>query len=350
MDLELTEDQRMIQESVRRYAAEKLAPNAYAWDRDCRIPRDVFEGLAELGLMGMHVAADEGGAELDLITGCIAIEELARQDGAVGLSVAVHNAMVLAHLAGADSETKAAWMAPLLAGEVTGAFLSDIEVTASGSDWTVRGRVQHVPRAADADVLVIRGPHTFVVPVGAKGVTITPIDNPLGMRGTRAAIVELEDVKVSPVGPASSKMNTADNVALGAVAVGIGRGALEEARAYALERKQFKKPIAELQAIQWMIADSAVELDAARMLVHRAAHLVDRDADAVQASAEARLFASESAVRAAMKAIQIFGGNGFVREFPVERYLRDAKVLVTFDGTIDRQREVVADALLAGVM
>lgn len=304
MDLDLNDDQQMIQQSVRSFATERVAPNAYAWDKAAAIEPAIFTELAELGLMGMHVAA-----ELDVVTGCIALEELARQDASLAAIVASHNISALV-------------VEELASGEQRGAY-----VVADG---------QLVIGGAAADVFVRSGE-----PVERSAATVEAAQNLLGLRAAALAHVSFEGT--------AHRLAALDdrwNVATAAVLVGVGRGALEEARAYALDRKQFKKPIADFQAIQWMLADVAMEVDAARMLTHAAASTIDHDGSAERPSAEARMFAAGAAVSAAMKAIQIFGGNGFVREFPVERYLRDAKTLSVLDGTVDRHKQTVAREIL----
>ncbi len=335
MDLDLTEDQRMILDSVRRFATERLAPQAYQHDLDAAVPREVFAELAALGLMGMYVPGDDGGAELDLVTGCLVVEELSRQDASVGAVVALHNGVVLPHVRAAGATAMAQWQDRLLGGEALGAVLPGFAAGAAyARDFVLVG---------DADLFVGVGEAAALL--GEEHVQVTRIDNPLGLRGARPARVAVDaGVEATAIG---AEPGAAVDVHLAAVAVGIGRGALEQATEYALERKQFKKPIADFQAIQWMLADTAVELDAARLLVHAAADALFRGEDASAAAAKARLFATEAASRGAMKAIQIYGGNGFVREFPVERYLRDAKTLTAIDGTIDRQRDAIAAALLA---
>ncbi|MEQ9496563.1 MAG: acyl-CoA dehydrogenase family protein [Deltaproteobacteria bacterium] len=331
MDLDLTEDQRMILDSVRRFATERLAPNAYAHDAEVGVPRAVYGELAELGLMGMYVPGDDGGAELDTITGCLVVEELSRQDASVGAIVGLHNGVVLPHVRAAGDEAKAQWQDRLIGGEALGAVLPGCSDGAYTNHFVLGG---------DADLLV--GVKDTARLFEASAVEVTPIDNPLGLRGARPA-----RVKVDAEGPTFAGQSAAAiDVHLAAVAVGIGRGALEQATSYALERKQFKRPISDFQAIQWMLADMATELDAARLLVHLAA---DRLEGGTSDASKARLFATEAATRAAMKAIQIYGGNGFVREFPVERFLRDAKTLSTIDGTVDRHRDVIAASLLAAV-
>lgn len=335
VDLDLSEDGRMILDSVRRIATERLAPNAYAHDANGAVPRDVFVELAGLGLMGMYIPGDDGGAELDLITGCLVVEELARQDASVGVIVGLHNGVVLPEVRAAGATAMAQWQDRLVGGEALGALLpSYVASAAYRRDFVLVG---------DADLFVGVGDSSALLDV--EHVEVTLVDNPLGLRGTRPARVFIDASVEAASIPAVPR--AAVDLHLAAVAVGIGRGALEQAREYALERKQFKKPIADFQAIQWMLADTAVELDAARLLVHAAADALNRNEDASSAAAKARLFATEAASRGAMKAIQIYGGNGFVREFPVERYLRDAKTLTAFDGTIDRQRDAIAAALLA---
>jgi alkylation response protein AidB-like acyl-CoA dehydrogenase len=375
MRLELDDDQRLIQESVRRFAEAELAPHAYAWDKAAALPAQVFAGLAELGLTGMWVGPELGGTGLGWRAAVLALEELARGDASVAVRLLEHGAQCLPALAlgeGAHAlaaglssgEVIAAWAHAEPEGGELGGLATVAERTASG--WRLVGHKSSVLAAPAASRLVISArvegaPGLFVVPAGAAGLTASPLPGRLGLRGAGAVHLSLDGVELAEdarlsLGPdpsrALSSLLVRASVGAAAISVGVGRAALEAARGYALERRQFGKPIAELQAIQWKLADAAMELDAARLLVAHAAGLADADDGAassslVAAAAKARVFASESAVRAAMQAVQVFGGNGFVREYPVERLLRDAKVLELEGGPTGRHRQALAAALLA---
>lgn len=388
MRFELSDDQRMVQESVRRFVEAEVRPNARAWDEAEALPRDVLGGLAELGIMGMLVPSELGGAGLDFVSGTVAIEEIARYSGSLALAVASHNTLAIAHLCRAGTEEQQArWLPSLATGERLSAWaltepasrfaalasrsFDDLETCATkrGESWVLAGSKRSVVCGAEADLVVVIartegdsdpasfGLGAFVVERGSRGLSARPIRGALGLRAADTADLELSSVEISdqhrlgvPGNAASDVLAVLERARIGAaaVAIGLARGSLEEARAYALERRQFGKPIADFQAIQWMLADIATELDGARLLVRRAAALADSDQSLAPFAAQAKLYASELAVRAAMKAIQIHGGYGFTRDFPVERYLRDAKSLEIEpgQGTADVQRIAIARSLL----
>ncbi|MCK6546564.1 acyl-CoA dehydrogenase family protein [Myxococcota bacterium] len=380
MHFELSDDDKMIQESVRRFVDTEVKPHAGAWDKKGELPLPAVRGLAELGLMGMFIPGELGGAGLGMTAGAVAIEEIARHDGSLALTVASHNSLCLGHLMiAANDAQKARWVPALASGEKLGAWgLTEAEsgsdsaslrttATRDGDRWILNGSKNFITQGSLGEVFVIiarTDPHApkkseglsaFVLEKGMKGFSQRPIHGKLGMRASDTAELSFDHVEV----PAENligvegqafrdvvKVLERGRIGIGALGVGIARGALEEARAYALDRKQFNKPIADFQAIQWMLADIATEVDAARLLVHRAAYLADAKEPLGAAPAQAKLFASEAAVRASMKAIQIFGGYGYTREFPVERYLRDAKLLEIGEGTSEIQRMVIARNVL----
>jgi alkylation response protein AidB-like acyl-CoA dehydrogenase len=382
LDFEHSGDQRMIQESVRRFAEAEVKPHAREWDRTGAFPKAAVRGLAELGLMGMFVEAEYGGAALDMVAGTIALEEIARHDGSLALTVASHNSLAIGHLRRAASAAqKQRWLPALASGEKLGAWalteadsgsdaaaLKTTAVRSSADRWRLNGTKNFITQGSVGDVFVVmartnpsapktRGISAFVLERGMKGFTQSAIHGKLGMRASDTAELCFEDVEV----PDANRLGEVDGafmdvmavleggrIGIGALGVGIARGALEEARQYALDRRQFGKPLADFQAIQWMLADMAMEIDAARLLVRRAANAVDRGEPLGAAASQAKLFASETSVRAAMKAIQIHGGYGYVREFPVERYLRDAKLLEIGEGTSEVQRIIIARSILGG--
>jgi alkylation response protein AidB-like acyl-CoA dehydrogenase len=383
MDFELSGQERMIQDSVRRFCEAHVKPFAGEWDKKGTFPKEAVKGLAELGLMGMYVDADLGGAALDMASGVIALEEIARYDGSLALTVASHNGLAIGHIRRAGTEAqKKRWLPVLASGEKLGAW--GLTEANSGSDsaamlttaskkgadrWILNGTKNFITQGTVGEVFVVmartggqdkkktQAVSAFVLERGMKGFTQSPIHGKLGMRASDTAELRFEDVEV----PDENRLGAVDGafadvmyvlergrVGIGALGVGIARGALEESRQYGLDRHQFGKPIAEFQAIQWMLADMAVEVDAARLLVRRAAERADKGESLSPYASQAKLFASEASVRAAMKAIQIHGGYGYTREFPVERYLRDAKLLEIGEGTSEVQRMIIARSILGG--
>ncbi|MEE2903590.1 MAG: acyl-CoA dehydrogenase family protein [Myxococcota bacterium] len=379
MNLELTEDQKMIQESIRRFAESEVKPRAAELDEKCEFPWSAVKGLSELGMMGMFVETEYGGSGLDYVSGTIAIEEIARYDASLALTLASHNSLCIGHIRVAGSEEqKKKWLPDLAAGKKLGAWgltepnsgsdASGMLTTAvkDGDSWVINGSKIFITQGTVGDVFVVlaktdgdraqHGISAFILEKGMKGFTQKAMHGKLGMRASDTAELYMENVIV-PAENLLGNLNEgfidtlqvldAGRIGIGALAVGIGRGALEESRNYALDRKQFGKPIGDFQAIQWMLADIATEIDAARLMVRRAAWTGDHGLPLTLASSQAKLFASEAATRAAMKAIQIHGGYGYTREFPVERYLRDAKLLEIGEGTSEVQRLVIARRILS---
>ncbi|MFO0728136.1 MAG: acyl-CoA dehydrogenase family protein [Myxococcota bacterium] len=380
MNLQLTEDQRMIQDSVRRFVEAEVKPRAADLDERCAFPWEAVKGLAKLGMMGMATDPELGGAGLDTVSASIVIEEVARHDGSLALTLASHNGLCSGHIRQAGSEAqKKKWLPSLATAEKLGAW--GLTEPGSGSDaagmrttavkkgdrWVLNGSKIFITQGTVGEVFVIlastdkekktHGISAFILEKGMKGFSQRAIHGKLGMRASDTAELHFEDVEV-PEENLLGKLNHGfidtlkvldrGRIAIGALGVGIARGCLEESRAYALDRAQFGKPIAEFQAIQWMLADMATETDAARLLVRRAADLADRGQPFGTEASMGKLFASEAAVRAGMKAIQIHGGYGYTREFPVERYLRDAKLLEIGEGTSEVQRMVIARRVLGG--
>jgi alkylation response protein AidB-like acyl-CoA dehydrogenase len=351
MRFELTADEQMIRESVRRFVDAEVKPHAVEWDKRGELPVAVIRALAELGMMGMMVEPDLGGAGLGAMAAVIALEEIARGDASLALSAAVHNLIAMGTIEAAGSDEQKRRLLPAMArGERLGSAAlssSDLAAVPSGERWVLSGSASFVAPADPGALIVVHaGGASFVVDSQAHGLSIERIEGRLGLRASSMARVSFDRVDAEQLRGSALAVTEQQRLALAAVAVGIGQASVEASRQYALDRRQFERAIAEFQAIQWMIADMATEIDAARLLLLRAADLADRG-EALDASAgEARVFAAEAAERAAMKAIQIHGGYGYTREFAVERYLRDAKVIKVLAGGVDVERSTIARSVL----
>jgi len=377
MDFELTPDQREIQALTREFAAAEIEPHAAEWDREHRFPKELFGKLAELGLMGVCIPEEYGGAGADFLSYILVLEELSRGDAGVGVTVAVHtSAVTLPILTFGTDEQKSRFVPPLARGEALGAFaLTEPEAgsdagalrtaaTANGDGWSISGAKQWITNGRFAGTFLLFARTDQDTP-GAKGVSafildadhvkVTRDEEKLGLNSSVTNDIVVESAEVGPerLLHAEGKgfevaMATLDGgrIGIAAQALGIAQAAYEAARAYALERKQFGKRIAEFQAIQWKLADMATEIDAARMLVYRAAWLKQQGRPHTEEGAKAKLFASEMARRQTAEAIQIFGGYGYTKEFPVERYYRDAKITEIYEGTSEIQRLVIARSIL----
>jgi alkylation response protein AidB-like acyl-CoA dehydrogenase len=377
MDFALTDDQREIQALARDFADAEIAPQAAAWDREHRFPREVFAGLAELGLMGVCVPEEYGGAGADFLSYVLVLEELSRADAGVGVTVAVHtSACTLPILAFGTEEQKRRFVPPLARGETLGAFAltepdagsdaGSIRTAATPEDggWRITGTKQWITNGAHAGTILLfarSDPSTD----GARGVTaflldrehveVTREEEKLGLNSSSTV-----DLRVDARVPGdrllheerkgfSVAMATLDGgrIGIAAQAVGIAQAGYDAARAYALERRAFGRRIGDFQAIQWKLADMATEIDAARLLTYRAAWLKQQGRPHTIEGAKAKLFASETARRQTAEAIQILGGYGYTKEFPVERYYRDAKITEIYEGTSEVQRIVIARSILA---
>jgi alkylation response protein AidB-like acyl-CoA dehydrogenase len=377
MDFDLTSDQREIQALTREFAAAEIEPHAAEWDREHRFPLELFGKLAELGLMGACIPEEYGGAGADFLSYILVLEELSRADAGVGVTVAVHtSAVTLPILTFGTDEQKSRFVPPLARGEALGSFaLTEAEAgsdagslrtaaTPNGDGWSISGAKQWISTARYAGTLVLFARTDPETP-GAKGVSafildaehvrITRDEEKLGLNSSVTNDLVVEDAQVGRDRLLHEEgkgfevaMATLDGgrIGIAAQALGIAQAAYEAARAYALERKQFGKRIAEFQAIQWKLADMATEIDAARMLVYRAAWLKQQGRPHTEEGAKAKLFASEMARRQTAEAIQIFGGYGYTKEFPVERYYRDAKITEIYEGTSEIQRLVIARSIL----
>ncbi len=381
MDFRLTDEQEIFREAVRDFCAAEVIPHAGRWDSEERFPTKTVAALGELGLLGMKAPEEYGGQGADAISIALAIEEVARADGSLALTVASHNSLCTGHILRAGNEAqKRAYVPKLATGEWLGAWC--LTEPGSGSDaggattaairdgdaWVIDGAKTFITQGSVGSVYVVlasttperkqKGITAFIVEAGDPGLSVGKHIEKLGMRSSDTCEVIFDGVRV----PDSRRLGQIDfgfqdtlfileqgRIGIGALALGLARGALEEGARYANERKQFGRPIGDFQAIQWMLADTDTEVEAARWLILRAAWLQDQGERTPMESAMAKLFASEAAMRATDKAIQIHGGYGYTREFPVERYFRDAKLCTIGEGTSEVQRMVIARQLLAGL-
>ena len=377
MDFELTQDQREIQALTRDFARAEIEPHAAEWDREHHFPRELFTQLAELGLMGACVPEEYGGAGADFLSYILMLEELSRADAGVGVTVAVHtSAVTLPILTFGTDEQKSRFVPPLARGEHLGAFaLTEAEAgsdagalrtkaEASADGWTITGAKQWITNGrlagtfllfarTDPETAGARGVSAFIL--DAEHVRVTRDEEKLGLNSSLTNDIVVEG---APVGRDRLlhdenrgfrvAMATLDGgrIGIAAQALGIAQAAYDVARGYALERQAFGQRIANFQAIQHKLADMSTEIDAARLLTYRAAWLKQRGRRHTEEGAKAKLFASEMARRQTAEAIQILGGYGYTKEFPVERYYRDAKITEIYEGTSEIQRLVIARSIL----
>jgi alkylation response protein AidB-like acyl-CoA dehydrogenase len=377
VDFELTDEQREIQALTREFAQAEIEPYAAQWDRDHHFPKELFGKLAELGLMGACVPEEYGGAGADFLSYILMLEEISRADAGVGVTVAVHtSAVTLPILSFGTDEQRSRFVPPLARGEVLGAFaLTETEAgsdagalrttaTHEGDGWTITGTKQFISTARFAGTLLVFARTDPDTP-GAKGISafildgdhirVTGEEEKLGLNSSVTNSIAIDGARVEPERLLHEEgkgfavaMATLDGgrIGIGAQALGIAQAAYDAARGYALERRQFGQRIAEFQAIQWKLADMATEIDAARLLTYRAAWLKQQGRPHTEEGAKAKLFASEMARRQTGEAIQILGGYGYTKEFPVERHYRDAKITEIYEGTSEIQRLVIARSIL----
>jgi alkylation response protein AidB-like acyl-CoA dehydrogenase len=362
---ELTAEQQEIRALARRFADERIAPHAAAWDRDHVFPRELFAELGELGLMGVCVPAEHGGAGADFLSYVLVLEELSRADAGVGVTVAVHTSACTLPLLAHGSP----YVPALAAGEEIGAFA--LTEAGSGSDASalrtravesrITGTKQWCTNGSHASTFLVfareeAGISAFVVRAGAEGFAVTREEEKMGLNSSSTADLAFEDTPAERLGGPGHGMRIAlstldgGRIGIAAQAVGIAQAALEVATGYAKERSAFGGPIARFQAIQHKLADMQTEIEAARALTWRAARLKEAGRPHSVEGAQAKLFASAVARRQTGEAIQVLGGYGYAREFPAERYYRDAKVTEIYEGTSEIQRLVIARALLGEAM
>ena len=378
MDFELTSDQEAIRDMVRDFSRNEIAPHAAAWDEQQHFPREVFQKLGELGLLGILVSEEYGGAGLGYVEYSTILEELGAADGGVGLSVAAHNSLCTNHLYQYGSEDlKRRFLPKLAGGEWIGAWGltepqagSDAGATRTvavrdGSEWVLNGSKNFITHASVGDAAVVmartskaeahHGISAFFVPFDRPGIGPGRKENKLGMRSSDTSSLVLEDCRVPldhQLGEEGAgfvqSMQVLDGgrISIAALSVGIARGAFDATVTYSGEREQFGRPISAFQIIRSKLADMATWIDAARLLTLRAAVLKDAGRTTTRESAMAKVYASEVAVRVGEEAVQIHGGYGYTKDYPVERFWRDAKLCTIGEGTSEIQRLVISRELL----
>ena len=373
----LGEDHRAVQDAVRAYVQDRIAPQAAAWDKSHHFPKDELRGLAELGCYGVAVPTEWGGAGLDYLALSIILEEIAAGDGATSTVVSVNNCPVCSILmAWANEAQKAQWLVPLARGEMLGAFcLTEPHVgaqadglktpaTRDGDHYVLNGVKQFITSGKNGDVAIVmavtdkaagkKGISAFIVPTTTPGYTVARIEDKMGQHASDTAQILFENCRV----PAANRLGDegqglkialsgleGGRIGIASQSVGMARAAFEAALHYSKERVAFGKPIFEHQALQFRLGEMATQIEAARQLIHHAASLKDANLPCLKEAAMAKLFASEMAERVCSAAIQVFGGYGYVSDFPVERIYRDVRVCQIYEGTSDVQKILIGRAL-----
>ncbi len=378
IDFELSEDQQMMRDMARDFADKELKPVAQKLDEESLWPGEILKKMGELGFLGMTLPEEFDGAEMDPISYALAIEEISRGEASCGVIMSIHDSLVCELILkfGTD-EQKKRFLPQLARGEMIGCFSltepgagSDagaIATTAAkdGADYVLNGTKIFVSGGAHADLVVLfastdrskgsRGMSTFIIPKETPGLEVGTIEHKMGMNASGTSELVLADCRVSKdllLGEEGRGFKIAlagfdsGRIGIAAQAVGIARAALEESIKYAKEREQFGKPIASFQAVQWMIADMATQIDAARLLTLRAAHVKSQGKRFSKEAAMAKLFASETCVNATRLAVQVHGGYGYMKEYAVERHYRDAKITEIYEGTSEIMRMIISGALL----
>jgi alkylation response protein AidB-like acyl-CoA dehydrogenase len=367
------DDQIAVRDAVRDFARGRIVPNAQMWSEDGRFPMDLLPELAQLGLTGLAVPVDLGGAGLDVLTSALVMEEMGAADGSIALTLAAHNSLCIGHLlVAASDDQKRRWLPALVRGEYLGAWA--LTEPSSGSDaiavqsravrdgnaYVLNGTKQFITNGSLAGFAVVtagvgeRKLSAFGLSRGTPGFRPGKTERKMGLHASDTSQLVLEDChvpesdRIGADGAAFDdvkKVLDRGRIGIGALALGLGRAALETAIAYAKERKQFGRPIAEFEMIQWKIVRARTQLDAGRLLVHRAAALADCGKPFSVAASKAKLYATEAASRAANDSLQVLGGYGYLRDYPVERILRDARLMEIGEGTSEVQRIVIAKDL-----
>ncbi|MBI5442565.1 MAG: acyl-CoA dehydrogenase [Deltaproteobacteria bacterium] len=379
MDFELDDVQKMVRETARKFAREEVGPCAAEMDRTATFRTELVRKMGELGFMGVAFPEEYGGAGMDYRCYAIVVEELSAVCAATGVVVSAHSSLCCDPIfKKGTEEQKRKYLPPLLGGRMLGCLgltepqagtdAANQKTTAvlDGNEWVLNGSKIFITNGGQAGVAVViaatdrtlgtKGLSAFIVPADSKGYKVAKEEHKLGIRASSTAELVFDDCRVpqenllgKPGEGFKIALQTLDGgrIGIAAQAVGIARGALESAAAYAKERVQFGQPISSFQAIQWKLADMATEIDAARLLVWRAAWMKDQGFQNFgKEAAMAKLFASDAAVKATREAIQVYGGYGYVDEYPVERFYRDAKITEIYEGTSEVQRIVIARALL----
>jgi alkylation response protein AidB-like acyl-CoA dehydrogenase len=379
MDFRLSEEQTLLRRSVREFAEIEIRPHVREWDQEQHFPRELVPKMAALGLLGIQFSEEYGGAGMTPLDYCICLEEIARVDPAVALSLAAHNGLCSSHISLFGSEAqKQKYLAPLARGEKVGAWgltestsgsdAAGMRTTAAraGSCWVLNGSKTFTTHGRVCDVMVVmavtnraagtKGISAFIVEKGTPGFGPGKKEDKLGMRASDTSEVLFDNVRIAAdqlLGEEGQgfidtmQVLDAGRIGIAALAVGLAQGAYEAALSYARERKAFGKTIAQFQAIQFKLADAATKIEAARLLTYRAAYLKERGQRTTLESSMAKLYASEIAVRVAEDCVQIHGGYGFVKDYPAEKYFRDVKLTTIGEGTSEIQRLVIARQLLS---
>lgn len=363
----------MVRDAVRSFVRDRVTPSAASWSEAATFPREIVPELSALGLLGLAIPTELGGAGLDALTIALVMEELGSGDGSLALTIAAHNSLCGGHvLIGASEEQKRRWLPPLASGQHLGAWA--LTEPGSGSDaaaartraerdgdgWVLTGTKQFITNASLAGFYVVvaaagDGLTAFGIPAGTAGIRAGRPERKMGLHASDTAPLILEGCRVPEadrigvLGKAFEDVKQVldrGRIGIGALALGLGRAALEVATAYAKERRQFGRPIGDFQLVQGHLVRARTELDAARLLVHRAAALADAGLPFRSEASMAKLYASESASRAANAALQVLGGYGYMRDQPVERIVRDARLMEIGEGTSEIQRVVIARDLL----
>ena len=378
MDCELSEEHRLVQSTVREWAASRLLPLAAEMDRTASYPPELIRELGDLGLMGVFIPEEYGGGGMDTISYCVALEEIARAEAALAAVLSVNNSLDCYPIfAFGDERQKRTYLPELAGGRKIGCYClteptagSDagaLRTTArdAGPEWVLNGTKIFVTNGVEAHVLIIYartdpGPHghgisAFIAEKGDPGLSVGKVEHKLGIRASSTCEIVLEDCRLPQHRLLGERGNgfrialaTLDGgrIGIAAQALGIARASMEDAIAYAKERHQFGSPIAAFQANQWKIADMATRIQAARLLTYRAAWVRDHGRRHTREAAMAKLYASETAMWSATQAVQMYGGYGYVQDYPVERHFRDAKITEIYEGTSEVQRLVIARQLL----
>lgn len=379
MKFELSSEQELIRKTAREFAQNEIAPHAAEWDHEARFPAEVVEKMAELGFLGMNVDEKWGGAGMDALCYTLAVEEISRADAGTGVIMSVNNSLVCWPLEtyGTD-EQKEEWLVPLAKGEKLGAFcLSEPQAgtdaaaqkttaVPDGDGYVLSGTKNWITNGANADTLIViamtdleaghKGISAFVVDAHDPGVVIAHTEKKMGIKSSDTAQIVLEDIKVRENQRLDAEgkgfkvaMSTLDGgrIGIAAQAIGIAQAAIDHSVSYAKEREQFGRALAKFQAIQFKIADMQMRCEAARLLTYRASWKKQAGERYSAEAAMAKLMASTTAVHCAEEAVQIYGGNGYSKEYPVEKLMRDAKICDIYEGTNEVQRMVIAADALA---
>ncbi len=378
MDFELTEEQRMIRETAAAFVAKEVKPYAHQMDRDAVYPRELVRRLGALGFMGMCIPQEFGGAGTDFVSYVIAMEEISKGWASLSVVMSVNNSLICSPIARFGTpEQKNRYLASLACGERLGCYAltepgagsdaGSIRTTAKrcGDDYVLTGNKIFTTNGSHADIAIVyavmdpakgkKGISAFLVETNTPGFIVGKVEDKLGLRSSDTASITLDHCRLPQnnlLGKEGDGFRIAlatldgGRVGIAAQALGIAQGCLEESLAHAKQREQFGQPISNFQAVQWMLADMATEIDGARLMTYRAAWLAQQEKNFTKEAAMAKLFASEACNRIAYKALQIFGGYGYIKDFAVERFFRDARITTLYEGTSEIQRLVIARGLI----